>query len=117
MDDHGTSMPQIIEYAITVNGVPSVFTVEFRCRLGEHDQSLPTAVVLCQREGSQYSTDSTWAPLSSTFIADGIISSSKPLPSVSQPGIIRADVIEVAPNQTVAGRTAPPWVRVRLSKA
>src|SRR5262249_54778495 len=88
IDDHGTSMPQVIEYAITVNGVPSVFTVELRCRLGEHDQSLPTAIVLCQREGSQFSTDRTWAPFSSTFIADGVISSSKPLPSVSQPGII-----------------------------
>lgn len=116
MDDHGTSMPQVIEYAITVNGVLSVFTVEFRCGLGEHDQSLPTAIVLCQREGSRFSTNSQWLPFSSTFIADGVISSSNPLPSVRQPGIIRADVIEVAPAQTFAGRTAPPWVRVRLSK-
>jgi hypothetical protein len=117
LDGHGNSLPQVIEYATTVNGTPTTYTVEFRCRLAEHDQALPTAIVLCQREGSPWSKDSSWAPYSSTFVSDGIISSTGPLPSVSQPGIIRADVLEVAPAETVAGRTAPPWIRVRLSKA
>jgi hypothetical protein len=117
VDDHESCRLQVIEIASSVNGVPTVHTVEFRCQLAERDQALPTAIVLCQREGSRWSSDKSWAPFSSTFIADGVIAFARPLPSVSQPGVVRADVLEVAPAKTVAGRTAPPWIRVRLSSA
>lgn len=116
LDDHGSTLPQVIECPTVVNGVPTTYTIEFRSKLAERDQALPTAIVLCQREGSPWSTDSSWAPFSSTFVADGVISSQTPLPSVSQAGVVRADVLEVAPAETIAGRTGPPWIRIRLSK-
>jgi hypothetical protein len=37
------------------------------------------------------------------------------LPSLDLPGILHADVLEVAPSETVGGVSGPPWIRIRLS--
>ena len=113
--DHGSTLPQVIEYPTQVNGVPSTYTIEFRSPLAERDQALSPAIVLCQREGSQWSSNPTWAPRSSTFVKRALIPSGGTLPSLDLPGILHADVLEIAPSETIGGVSGPPWIRIRLS--
>jgi hypothetical protein len=115
LDDHGSTLPQVIEYPTQVNGGPATYTIEFRSPLAERDQALAPAIVLCQREGSQWSSDPTWAARSSTFVKSAVIPSSGPLPSLALPGILHAEVLEMAPSEAIGGLSGPPWIRIRLS--
>jgi len=108
LGDHSSAMPQVIEYNTQVNGSPVTFTFEFRSRLALWDQAVAPALVLCQREGSKWSGNPTWGPRSSTYVSRVVLpSSNEPLPSLSQPGIVSAQVLEMGGE----------WVRVRLTKA
>jgi hypothetical protein len=115
LGDHGSTLPQVIEYPTQVSGAPATYTIEFRSRLAERDQALAPAIVFCQREGSQWSSNPTWAPRSSTFLERALIPSSGALPSLTLPGILHAEVLEMAPPETIGGLSGPPWIRIRLS--
>jgi hypothetical protein len=107
LGDHDSTSPQVIEIAAQANGGPATFTLEFRTRLAERDQAFAPALVLCQREGSPWATNGTWAPRSSTYITRAFIPSGGALPSLTQAGVVKADVLEAA----------GPWLRLRLTSA
>ena len=106
LGENGSTLPQVIECATQVNGAAATYTFEFRSRLGEWDQAYVPALVLCQREGSPWSGNPTWAPRSSTYIGRVLIPSSGALPSLTQPGVVTATVEEMGGE----------WLRLRLSK-
>lgn len=122
LGDHTSTLPQVIECpGPQVNGVSTTFTIEFRSPLAESDQRLQAALVLCQREGSRWVTDGTWKERSSTFRSAAAIPSTGTLPSLIEPGVVRVDVLEVAPSRPLEApvwlrRGGPAWIRIRLSK-
>jgi hypothetical protein len=117
LDDHASTLPQVVVCPATIGGTSATYTFEIRSPLAERDQDVPPAIVLCQREGSPWSSDTFWKTYSSTFIADRTLASDGSLPSITQPGVAKLDVLEIGPAQTIGGRTGIAWVKVRLSKA
>jgi len=108
LGDHDSGLPQVVEYNTQVNGAAATYTFEFRSRLAFWDQAFAPVLVLCQREGSIWSGNPTWGPRSSTYVNRAIVSASGgPLPSLSQSGIVSAEVLEMGGE----------WIRVRLTKA
>lgn len=122
LGDHTSTLPQVIECpGPQVNGVSATFTIEFRSPLAESDQRLPATLVLCQREGSAWSSNGTWKERSSTFRSAAVVPASGTLPSLIEPGVVRVEVLEVAPSRPLAAppflrKGGPAWLRIRLSK-
>lgn len=117
LGDATSSLPQVIECPTTsANGKHATFTIEFRSPLAEADQALQPTIVLCQREGSSWSTNPTWGPRSSTYRSHAVIPSSGSLPTISESGVVNVEVLERAPVQKFGTLSGPPWVRIRLSK-
>jgi hypothetical protein len=115
--DHQTTLPQVLEFPVVSLGALSVFTLEFRSPLAERDQGMtpPTApaLVLCQREGSPYSSNPTWGPRSSTFIS--ALPVSGPAATLTQPAVLTVQILEVPPDEHINGRHGPAWVKLRLT--
>jgi len=108
LGDHDSGLPQVVEYNTQVNGAATTYTFEFRSRLAFWDQAFAPVLVLCQREGSIWSGNPTWGPRSSTYVNRAIVPArGGPLPSLSQSGIVSAEVLEMGGE----------WIRVRLTKA
>jgi hypothetical protein len=105
LGDHASGLPQVIEYNTQVNGTAATYTLEFRSGVDFWDQAFAPALVLCQREGSKWSGNPTWAPRSSTYLSRAIIPEGGPLPSLAQPGVLTAAVLEMGGQ----------WVRIRLT--
>lgn len=117
LGDATSGLPQVVEWRTKgANGRWQSYTVEFRSPLAESDQALQPTVVLCQRDGSQWSTNGTWGPRSSTYLSHTTIPSFGPVPVLSEPGVIRVEVLEVAPAMSMGALSGPPWVRLRLSR-
>jgi M6 family metalloprotease-like protein len=117
LGDVTSGLPQVIEWRTKgANGRWQSYTVEFRSPLAESDQVLRPTVVLCQRDGSQWSTNGTWGPRSSTYLSHTTVPRFGPVPVLSEPGIARVDVLEVAPAVSMGALSGPPWVRLRLSR-
>ncbi len=117
LGDATSTLPQVIECPTTLaDGKAATFTVEFRSPMAEADQALRPAVVLCQREGSAWSTNGTWAPRSSTYRTHAVIPGAGLLPTISEPGVVRVEVLEMASEQKIGHLAGAPWVRIRLSK-
>lgn len=122
LGDHTSTLPQVIECpGPKVNGVSATFTIEFRSPLAESDQRLPATLVLCQREGSTWSSNGTWKERSSTFRSAAVIPSTGTLPSLIEPGVVRVEVLEVAPSRPLEDPAwlrirGPAWIRIRLTK-
>jgi hypothetical protein len=117
LGDATSGLPQVLEWRTKgSNGRWQSYTVEFRSPLAECDQALRPTVVLCQRDGSQWSTNGTWGPRSSTYLSHTTIPPVGPVPVLSEPGVVRVDVLEVAPAMSIGALSGPPWVRLRLSR-
>lgn len=117
LGDHSSTVPQVIECpGQNVNDVSATFTIEFRSPLAESDQRLQPTLVLCQREGSAWSSNGTWQQRSSTFRSAAVVPSSGTLPSLTEPGVVRVEVLQVAPFESIGALRGPAWIRIRLSK-
>ncbi len=116
LGDATSTLPQVIECPVVLaNGTPATFTIEFRSPLAEADQALQPTIVLCQREGSPWSTNPTWGPRSSTYRSHAVIAKSGPLPTISEPGVVNVQVLEMSAAQNYNNLSGPAWVRIRLS--
>lgn len=116
LGDTASMLPQVIECPITLaNGMPATYTIEFRSPLAEADQALQPTIVLCQREGSSWSTNPTWGPRSSTYRSHAVIPKSGTLPTISESGVVSVEILEVSVAQNYGNLSGPAWVRIRLS--
>jgi hypothetical protein len=117
LGDTVSTLPQVIECPVTLgNGTPATYTIEFRSPLAEADQALQPTIVLCQREGSPWSTNPTWGPRSSTYRSHAVIAKSGPLPTINESGVVNVEVMEMSVTQNYGALSGPAWVRIRLSK-
>ena len=117
LGDTVSTLPQVIECPVTLgNGTPATYTIEFRSPLAEADQALQPTIVLCQREGSPWSTNPTWGPRSSTYRSHAVIAKSGPLPTINESGVVNVEVMEMSVTQNYGTLSGPAWVRIRLSK-
>jgi M6 family metalloprotease-like protein len=116
--DHQTTLPQVLEFPVVTIGALSVFTLEFRSPLAERDQGMtpPTApaLVLCQREGSPFSSNDTWAARSSTFIR--ALSVTDLSSTLAQPAVLTARILEVSPDEHINGLHGPSWLKLKLTR-
>ena len=116
LGDHESTLPQVLEFPVTAaNGAQATYTIEFRSPLEEWDQALAPTIVVSQREGSAWSTNPTWSQRSSTFRSAAVVGAGV-LPTVTEPGVVRAEVVQVGPSATRQGLSGPSWVQLRLSK-
>jgi hypothetical protein len=107
LGDHDTGLPQVVEFSTQANGAAATYTLEFRSGLAFWDQAFEPAMVLCQREGSIWSGNPTWGPRSSTYVNRAIVpADGGPLPTLSQSGVVSAEVLEMGGE----------WIRVRLTE-
>lgn len=116
LGDRESTLPQVLEFpATTAAGAPATFAIEFRSPLAERDQALRPTLVVSQREGSAWSTNSTWGPRSSTFRTSVVVRPAAH-PTIGEAGVVNAQVLEVAPSELRNGLSGPPSVQLRLSK-
>lgn len=109
LGDTASTLPEVIEWTAG----PSTYTLELRSPLVEWDQALAPSLVLCQRQGSQWSTDRYWAPLSSTYVTHITVAAGSTA-TLTSPAVITARVLGVTTRQGPKGATASA-VRLRLS--
>ena len=109
LGDTASTLPEVIEWTAG----PSTYTLELRSPLVEWDQALAPSLVLCQRQGSQWSTDRYWAPLSSTYITHITVAAGSTA-TLTSPAVVAARVLGVTTRQGPKGATTSA-VRLRVA--